>query len=84
MQTIRPPLPVADHPLGCRLDREEDAGQVDIDLVLPILERHVEDGPTASDARVGDSDVKAAQLADASVGRGLHLLLAKRTLQRTT
>ena len=63
----------ADHALRGRLHGEEDAREIDIDLVLPVLQLHLEDGGDTTDAGVGDGDVEATKLRDAIVEGGLDL-----------
>ena len=62
------------HPLGGGLDGEKDAGEVDIDLVLPVFERELKHRSAASNAGVGDGDIDPAQLLGAFVGGALDLV----------
>src|SRR5512139_1858087 len=76
---MRTPAFVAefDHLLRHRLHGQEHTGQIDVDLVLPILQVHLEHRAAAADAGIGERDVEPAEPLDAQRCGRLHLRLRR-------
>ena len=65
-----PLYPLGDHAAGGRLADVEAAGQVDIEVPLPILGADFEEGLGVDDAGVGADDVELGQAGDGLVDGG--------------
>ena len=61
---------------NCGFDRFPDAGEVDVDHVVPVSFAGLVQGlTTVSDSGVGDDDVEPAQLFDTAVHHGLECVV---------
>ena len=50
--------PALDHQPGRRLTEVEAAGEVDVEMLLPLLRRDLQEGDAVADRRVADGDVE--------------------------
>ena len=77
------PHPDLNHNPGRRAVRQKNAGEVNVNDLLPLAQRHIHERLTGIDACGGDEDIHRAPGFDDASKRGVHaVLIGHITMQR--